>query len=190
MRELWMGIRKYLDTLAPGERPIRFAFLGLHREIRRTVERLDLAERIEDLGPQPQQRAAALLRGADAALIPLKALGTPASRGTIPAKLYLAVALSKPIVLLADSDGEAAALLTGYPHTFAPSGDPGAIAAALHRFGTEPDMSRDISPPSELICWTRRSATASLDRLIGELHPLFAAPEPVPRPMRSAGLVG
>ena len=169
-----MGIRKYLDALPAGQAPIRFVFLGLNPEIRNVVDRLGIADRIEDLGPQPQARAAALLRGADAALIPIKAAGTPASRGTIPAKIYLALALSKPIVLLADCDSEAAALLAGYPHTFAPSDNPDAIAGALDRFATELSGWREPRPPSELVGWSRSSATAALDRLIAEIDPSFA----------------
>lgn len=173
--EFWLGIRRYLDALPAGQTPVRFVFLGLNSEIRETVARLGIAERIEDLGPQPQERAAALLRGADAALIPIKALGTPASRGTIPAKIYLAVALAKPIVLLADCDSEAAALLAGYPHSFAPSDSPEAIAAALDRFATQPNGWKDPSPPAELVGWSRFAATAALDRLIADVHPALAA---------------
>ena len=172
--DLWLGIRKYLDTLPAGQAPIRFVFLGLDPEIRNNISRLGIAERIEDLGPQPQERAAALLRGADAALIPIKAAGTAASRGTVPAKIYLAVALAKPIVLLADCDSEAAALLADYPHTFAPSDNPDAIAAALHRFNAEPTGLRAPCPPSELAGWSRFTAAAALDRLIAGLDPAFA----------------
>ena len=173
--EFWLGIRQYLDALPASRTPVRFVFLGLNSEIRQTIARLGIAERIEDLGPQPQERAAALLRGADAALIPIKALGTPASRGTIPAKIYLAVTLRKPIVLLADRDSEAATLLAGYPHCFAPSDSPEAIAAALDRFATEMDGWKDPRPPAELVGWSRYAATAALDRLIAELHPAFGA---------------
>jgi hypothetical protein len=77
-------------------------------------------------------------------------------------------------VLLADADSEVAALLAGYPHTFAPSDSPDAIAAALHRFASEPRVVADPSPPRELVGWSRQAATAALDRLIGDLHPAFA----------------
>jgi hypothetical protein len=77
-------------------------------------------------------------------------------------------------VLLADADSEVAALLAGYPHTFAPSDNPDAIAAALHRFASEPRVLADPSPPRELVGWSRQAATAALDRLIGDLHPAFA----------------
>jgi hypothetical protein len=185
-----LGIRKYLDALPAGQTPIRFVFLGLDPEIRKRVASLGIADWIEDLGPQPQERAAALLRGADAALIPIKAAGTAASRGTIPAKIYLALALSKPIVLLADCDSEAAALLAGYPHTFAPSNNPDAIAAALHRFAAGQSGWRALSLPSELVGWSRYAATVALDRLIADIDPAFAparaladlSPEPGPPP--------
>jgi hypothetical protein len=116
----------------------------------------------------------ALLLGADAALVPLRASGTPASRGTIPAKLYQAMALRKPIILIADRDSEAAALLQGYEHIFAAGDDPDEIAAALHRFAAAPRPSRQPEPPAELAGWSRASATRALVDLIEKLNPAFA----------------
>lgn len=176
MHELWLGIRRYLDSRqAPGP-SIRFVFLGLDRESARQIAHLELAEWIEDLGPQPHDRTVALLRGADAALIPIRAAGTPASKGTIPAKVYQAIALKKPIVLFAEADGDAAALLAGYPHYFAAGDDSGAIAATLHHFASGFAAPDEATAPAKLAGWNRRAAAIALDRLLGQLHPAFARP--------------
>lgn len=192
--ELWRGIRRYLDTLPAGRTPIRFVFLGLDPDSQAAVARFRIGGQVEDAGPQPQERAVALLRGADAALVPLRASRTPASRGTIPAKLYQAIALGKPIVLIADRDSEAAGLIQGYDHVFAPADDPDAIAAAFHRFADEPRPSRQSEPPSELAGWSRASATTALVDLIARLDPTFNTPVPTSisapaeqRPLERAG---
>jgi hypothetical protein len=172
--EIWLGIRRYLDTLPAGQTPIRFVFLGFDPETRQAVERFGIGRQVVDIGPQPHDRTVALLLGADAALVPLRASGTPASRGTIPAKLYQAMALRKPIILIADRDSEAAALLQGYEHIFAAGDDPDEIAAALHRFAAAPRPSRQPEPPAELAGWSRASATRALVDLIEKLNPAFA----------------
>jgi glycosyltransferase involved in cell wall biosynthesis len=134
---------------------------------------LGISETIDDLGPQTHDRALALLQGADGALIPLKTTGSVVTRGTIPAKLYEAVALGKPVLLLAEPDGDAARLLEGYPHEFADGGDANAVATAIGRFVRTPSSGEPpCQPPPSLAGWSRTAAATQLDELLRELLPV------------------
>ena len=171
--DLWEGIRRYLHTVPGGETPIRFAFLGLSPAIHQRLTRLGINAHVDDLGPQRHERALALLRGADAALVPQRTSGSEVSRGTIPAKIYQAMAAHKHVILLADLDGDAARMLTGYRHTLAAGNDPEAIAAAFHRFAKEVFTGQAPTFPPEFATWSRHAATVALDELIRELNPAF-----------------
>ena len=168
--ELWQGIRQFLAGRDHSASPIRFAFLGLDSPTRERIARLGLTGHIHDLGAQPQRETVALLRGADASLVPIRVTGEPASKGTIPAKVYQAVALRRPIVLLADPDGDAAALLTGYPHLFARGDDPAAIALALKEFAAGALPAEAPAVPAALAGWSRTATAVALDGLIGRLQ--------------------
>jgi glycosyltransferase involved in cell wall biosynthesis len=168
--ELWQGIQQYLNSRDHSASPIRFAFLGLDSWTQERIALMGLTEHIHDLGAQTHRETVALLRGADASLIPIRVTGEPASKGTIPAKVYQAVTLRRPIVLLAEPDGDAAALLTGYPHLFARGDDPEAIALALRKFAAGALPAEAPAAPPALEGWSRAATAVALDSLIAKLR--------------------
>jgi len=179
--DLWEGIRRYLHSTTGGQAPVRFAFLGLNPAIHDRLARFGIAASVDDLGPQRHERALALLQGADAALVPQRTSGSEVSRGTIPAKIYQAMAAGKHIILLADPEGDAARMLAGYPHTLAAGNDPAAIAEAFRRFAEQAPASHESAIPPEFVAWSRHAATVELDRLIRELNPAFEPESPPAR---------
>ena len=140
-------------------------FLGLHADIHALVRAWDLGAWVEDLGPQPHRRALALMQGADGLLVPVRPSG--ATTGVIPAKTYEAIALRKPIVLVADPAGDAAALVRTYGRAIvASSSDAGAVARAFDAFAGDPSIGAAPAMPAALAGWSRQAAARDLDRAI------------------------
>lgn len=165
---LWEGIRRHLTVAGAGPR-CRFAFLGLHADMHALVRSWGIGDRVEDLGPQPHRRALALMQGADGILVPVRA--TPASAGVIPAKIYEAIALRKFVLLVADPEGDAAALVRCYGRgTAASSRDPDSVVRALDAFARMPPDDAGFVVPPPLAKWSRTAAAQDLDRAIRGLE--------------------
>ena len=166
---LFDGIRRHL--VAPGEdRPrCRFAFLGLHGDFRTRVADWGLGPHVLDLGPQPHARTLALMQGADGILVPLRHAAT--TGGAIPAKAYEAMALGKPILLVADPAGDAAELARAYGRAvIASSTDAEDVARALDTFARQPASDVAAPVPAALAGWSRQAAAMDLDRAIRGLE--------------------
>ena len=172
---IWDGIRDYAQRCGGGS-PLRLVFTGLYEDVHAIIREYGIGHLVEDIGPQPYRRALALMRGADGILVPVST--PPTSPGTIPAKIYDALALGCSIFLLADPEGDAAALLAGGGHMVVPSGDPGEFAEGLRRFASG-EPTKDPTVPADLIGWDRRASAEALDRLLRQ-HGPFADLRTVP----------
>jgi glycosyltransferase involved in cell wall biosynthesis len=165
---LWEAIRRHLTVAGAGPR-CRFAFLGLHADMHALVRSSGIGDRVDDLGPQPHHRALALMQGADGILVPVRA--TPASAGVIPAKIYEAIALRKFVLLVADPQGDAAALVRSYGRgATASSSDPDSVARALDAFARTPPEDADFVIPPPFAGWSRTAAAQDLDRALRGLE--------------------
>ena len=173
---LWEGIDQFLKTPEGQDGSTRFAFMGLGPNAHEEIRARGIASAVEDLGPQPLTRAISLMRGADGILVPVRR--GPVSSGTIPAKLYDAIALSKFILLIAEPEGDAAALLKGYPdHTICAADDPVLLAKAFAEFTRWRSENSQIArapvlPPD----WSRRSAALELSEALKRFRAPPAAP--------------
>lgn len=132
--------RPLLDALAehkqhpvPGLPPIEMKFLG-----RNTIEELDLeqeirirdlSDRVTNLGVVPYSQALDALTAADILVL----LHTPGYRMSVPAKLYEYLGARRPILALAEPEGDIDWVLQSseVPHRIASPTDAGAIRTAL-----------------------------------------------------------
>jgi glycosyltransferase involved in cell wall biosynthesis len=137
--ELYAGRdpRPFLDALQGlrQERatPLRVVFLGRAPgggvDLPAEVERRGLGEVVTITGQVPYQQALAELCQADLLLL----LDSAGRRVGVPAKLYEYFGAGRPLLALAEADGDTAAVLreSGLPHRIAPPNDPAKIRLAL-----------------------------------------------------------
>ena len=84
---------------AKGLPAIRLSFCGTDRDVRERVAVLGISDWLHDYGPLSQTRSQEISRAADVLLVAVRA-DLVTSRGVVPAKLYEALALGKPILAL------------------------------------------------------------------------------------------
>lgn len=159
-RELGEGYR----LLLVGEGPRREALRRLAAELP--------PGRVELFGPVPSARAAAILRAADALLVPLAA--TPGLGGFVPSKLFEYAAVGRPLVLAAGGEAAELAGRAGAALCVPPE-DSAAIAAAV----------RDLSEDSGL-----RERLSLAARRFGEEHSRERAVEEMERVLGSVARAG
>jgi glycosyltransferase involved in cell wall biosynthesis len=136
--------RPFLDALqqltsaAPhGQTPCRVKFIGrvdegdtdLHAELRRR----GLGAAVEVTGPLPYEAALRHMIDADLLLL----LDSPGRHIGVPAKLYEYLGARRPILALAEREGDVALVLhqSGLPYRLAPPADAAAILRALKELG-------------------------------------------------------
>jgi colanic acid biosynthesis glycosyl transferase WcaI len=138
------GLAQGLDqVLAAAEKPetagIRFVFIGdgpRKRDLQAQAAQQGL-KNVEFLGLQPAPTIPSLLADADLLLVTLKS-DIP---GAVPSKLYEAMAMAKPVVLLAG--GEAAEIVReSDAGIVVEPGDIQGLAAALQLLRSQPDLRR------------------------------------------------
>jgi glycosyltransferase involved in cell wall biosynthesis len=178
--ELYSGRdpRPFLDVLRDldGEpsvcgKPFRARFLG-----RTTVSDLDLEaevrqrrlEAVVDLGGQvPYAQSLQDMAASDILLL----LDSPGRRVGIPAKLYEYLGAGRPILALAEPDGDVAWALrqSGVPHRLAPSRDAGRIKQALVELMTDLTGGRLTPAPYErLFAFTREHMAQALAETLND----------------------
>jgi glycosyltransferase involved in cell wall biosynthesis len=98
------GLDQILDIAAamPAEQPGRFVLVGEGPERQHLEDRIarEKITRVRLVAAQPRERVAALLAGADVALVSL-GMTIP---GAVPSKIYEAMASSLPILLIAEGE--------------------------------------------------------------------------------------
>ncbi len=131
------------------------------------LERLDIADLVTLAPPISYHEALAEMLTADGLLL----FQGYTSNAAIPAKLYEYLRAGKPILAMADSKGDTAALLrelnTGY---IFPLDDSARIAAGLVRFLSDLTKSQLVLPPHSVTSqFDRRNGTALLSNILKEL---------------------
>jgi glycosyltransferase involved in cell wall biosynthesis len=138
--ELYAGRdpRPLLDALqtlkqSAGGLSFRVVFIGRGArgglDLPAEVERRGLIEVVSIEGQIPYQQALHELCQADLLLL----LDSAGRRAGVPAKLYEYLGAGRPMLVLAEADGDTAAVVreSGMPHRIAPPNDPGRIRQAL-----------------------------------------------------------
>jgi glycosyltransferase involved in cell wall biosynthesis len=161
------GLDQLLDAAALlGEGEVRILLVGDGSEkgrllVRAARERLP----VTFLDPLPKPELAALLAGADVALLCLAPVPDFAE-WTAPNKLAEALAAGRAVV--ANVPGRAARLLEGAGAGIAvPAGDPAALAAALRRLAADPTLRAEMGGAARRVAELRLDARAIGDRLAG-----------------------
>ena len=97
---LLKAVAQYRRNFQDNEKPaIRLSFCGTNQKLRDQVAKLGISDWLHDYGPLSQVRSQQVSREADILLVAVKAdLAT--SQGVVPAKLYEALALGKPVLAL------------------------------------------------------------------------------------------
>ncbi len=138
-----MGVAQGLDQIVdlardlPRATPGRIVLVGDGTERERLLERVEREgiDRVQILPAQPRDRMPALLAAADAAVISL-GMSIP---GSVPSKIYEAMASARPILMVAE--GEAARRVEEAGAGIAVNtGDPRALEAAFTRLATDPEL--------------------------------------------------
>lgn len=130
-----LGLAQGLDNVLeiartwPANQPGRFVLIGDGPERERLAQRIikERIERVKLLPAQPRNRIPALLASADAAVISLSAN----IFGSVPSKIYEAMASRLPILLLAEGEAERRVAQAGCGLHVRPGDVEGARAAAL-----------------------------------------------------------
>ncbi|MBX9627262.1 MAG: glycosyltransferase [Gemmataceae bacterium] len=177
--ELYAGRdpRPYLDALADAGGGFRTRLIG--RAAGAAAAGFDLAEEIakrnltpdiETLGQVSYGESLAAMHGADLLLL----LDTPGRTAGVPAKLYEYFGAGRPILALAEPEGDVAAVLkrSGVLHRVAPPRDVPAIGRGLAELGAAVRAGEPAVPdPAALGRFTRaalaRELAGHLDRIAG-----------------------
>jgi glycosyltransferase involved in cell wall biosynthesis len=192
--ELYAGRdpRPFLDALhelwqaSPAGGPaLRVAFVGRGErggvDLPAEVERRGLGEVVAVGGQVPYQQALEELCAADLLLL----LDSAGRRAGVPAKLYEYLGAGRPMLALAEADGDTAAVLreSGVPHRVAPPNDPGRIRQALTEL-LDGLAAGTLAPPTEqqTARFTRVAVAGRLAETLEELqlaHAVRAGARPV-----------
>jgi glycosyltransferase involved in cell wall biosynthesis len=157
-----------------GRKPLEVSLVGRLNEggaiLAEEVKRRGLEGVVRAAGHVPYEESLARMRDADLLLI-LNAPGRPVG---VHAKLYEYLGAGRPVLALAEADGDMAWVLreSGAPHRLAPPGDPAAIAEALE--GLLDDLEAGPLPPApaeRLGAFTRASTGARLAAVLDRLTP-------------------
>ena len=172
--------RPFLDALrdwgrSPGRaaRPLRVRFLGqVERpdlDLRREAAARGLAATVAVVGQVGY--AAALREMAQAEILLL--LDSPGRRAGVPAKVYEYLGAGRPVLALAEPDGDLAWVLraSGTRHRIAPPGDPARIAQALAELVDRPaaDSAADPGGGRGRLAFTRQATARRLAEVL-EAH--------------------
>ena len=165
--------RPFLDALAglglEGAPAVRARFLGQNADpafdLEDEVRRRGLGPAVDVVGQVSYRRVLDELVRADVLLL----LDSPGRRDGVPAKVYEYIGAGRPILALAEPDGDLAWVLreSGLPHRIAPISDPAAIRLALLDLIDDPAGRAAGPPPS------RRDGPFTREHLAGRLGALL-----------------
>jgi hypothetical protein len=169
--------RPYLDALLGSKNgaasPVRYraSFIGRVAagfDMGEEIRRRNLTSVVSLRGQIPYSEALAEMQRAEILLL----LDSPGRTFGVPAKLYEYLGVNRPILALAEPDGDVAAILkqSGVLHRLAPPTDVAAIRRALHELGESIRTGeRTVGDAAALKQFTRESLTrelaAQLDRI-------------------------
>lgn len=112
---LFRAITAYMDARANHDLPrVCFSFCGVTQKIQSLANDLGVAEYIHDHGALSQSESQKVSRAADVLLVTVKP-DILSARGVVPAKLYEAIALGKPILALVPEPSDVRDILAGDP---------------------------------------------------------------------------
>lgn len=138
-------------------------------DLPRLAQERGWADFVQIEGQRPYDETLDALAAADILVL----FDSPGRRVGVPAKLYEYLGAGRPILALAEPDGDTAAILrlSGVMHRIAPPRDPGRIARAIAALCLDMRSSRAIGDPDRLRRFTRESLTEvladCLDSVIG-----------------------
>jgi glycosyltransferase involved in cell wall biosynthesis len=167
---LFAAARSLNERRRPGQRPAKLVFFGRTYELAAEVQRGGWDDVVE-IGPQlPYRQAQREMQRSDVLLL----LDGPGRRAGVPAKLYEYLGACRPILALAECDGDTAWVLrqSEVAHRLAPASDGAAMSAALEGIVAMADASDAPMPlPKAALQFTRAAVAqqfaVELDRLLG-----------------------
>ena len=158
-----------LEAVALGDRTVRVRFIGDFVDARQKEQvehnlREGLKASVSLEGRVPYAESIRAMVQADVLLL----LDSPGRRAGVPAKLYEYIGAGRPILALAEPDGDVAWVLrqSGLPHRVAPPLDPGAIRCALEGLLQDPALDHGTRPDACAVRFTRRQLTGELAALL------------------------
>ena len=127
------------------------------------IEERGLAGQVDQLGQVSYERSLEEMAGADVLIV----IDSPGRRVGIPAKLYEYLGAGRPILALAEPDGDVAWALGqgGSPYRIAPPRDAAAIARAIVELAGASEPGRDEPRPSP---FTRRAIAGRLAKALDD----------------------
>lgn len=151
------GLGQLLDAAArlPATSAARFVFVGDGPEREELVARArsEGLTRVEFLAARPRDEIPALLARADILVVPLK----DRIPGAVPSKLYEAMAVARPVILIAEGEPAGIVETSGAGIVVAP-GDVDGIVDAVLRLEADPDLRATLGRNG------RRAAVERYDR--------------------------
>jgi glycosyltransferase involved in cell wall biosynthesis len=171
-------------------RPLRITFLGRDNDagcdLGTAIEERGLGAVVQRGGQVPYRRALEEMVNADVLLL----LDSPGRRSGVPAKLYEYLGAARPVLALAEEDGDLAAILrqSGVAHRLAAPTNPPAIKLALVELVEDLAGGRAVPPTADqLFRFTREHMAQSLAELLDRVAGRPArrktrAPAPAPPP--------
>jgi glycosyltransferase involved in cell wall biosynthesis len=135
------AIRSLGSTRGPKGLSVQVRFIGRLQAAQKRLEEAirtgGLEDTVELCGQIPYSASLQAMVQADVLLL----LDSPGRKAGVPAKLYEYIGAGRPILALAESDGDVAWVLreSGVPHRIAPPGDPSAIERAILELLDDPE---------------------------------------------------
>jgi glycosyltransferase involved in cell wall biosynthesis len=108
------ALRKLNDTLGDGYRPWYFHYFGRHEtHVRDEAARFGITEKVVFHGNVPHEEALSAVRGANVAVVitSVSSGESLADQGIVPAKVFEALGLRTPVLLICPSGGDAAEII-------------------------------------------------------------------------------
>jgi glycosyltransferase involved in cell wall biosynthesis len=147
---------------------VRVRFLGRDKDagfdFNAAIQERGLTDLVERGGQVPYQQALVELVGADVLLL----LDSPGRRSGVPAKLYEYIGAQRPILALAEGEGDLARILreSGLLYRVAPPTDPRAIKGALVELIEA--LKKGVAPPTkeQISRFTREGMAERLAQLL------------------------
>jgi glycosyltransferase involved in cell wall biosynthesis len=171
---LAQGLDNVLDMARtwPADHPGRFVLVGEGPERERLARRIaeERIDRVKLLPAQPRQRIPALLATADAAVISL----STNIYGSVPSKIYEAMASRLPILLMAEGEAQKRVEQAGCGLPVRPGDVEGAREAAL-RLAADPELRERLGAAGRRAAETTYNRQKIAERLDAFLRSLLTA---------------
>lgn len=179
----WQGLEYLLNATESSSWPKDTKLViigdGVRREI--VVAATEKSAQVIYLGSQPYAKVAGHAAAALASMVPMAEFGDRHATGLSPLKLYESVASGVPVVVT-DIAGQSDFVRKHDCGLVVPPGDPEAIAIAVARLSSDPDLrarlARNAVAVAELVSWKERARdTFRVMQTIGPLPQCLDAPE-------------